>query len=232
LGAVLVADLRAAMQRFPRVELTARPIYEQDWAVNWREFFGVVETGGRIVVVPTWVDHEPRPGQRVIRLDPGRAFGTGHHETTRLCLRALERHVRPGASVLDVGTGSGILAIAAALLGAGHVLAVDIDPTAVEVARENCSANGVEVVLRAGALESRPGQFDVVVANISAPANIALAPLFGASVRPDGILILSGLLEENVAEVSAAVAPLFEPLGVELERDWAALDFVRRGGQV
>ena len=231
LGAVLVADLRAAMQQFPRVELTARPIYEQDWAVNWREFFGVVETGGRIVVVPTWIDHQPAPGQLVIRLDPGRAFGTGHHETTRLCLRALERHVQPEQAVLDIGTGSGILAIAAALLGAARVLAVDIDPAAVEVARENCRANGVEVELRSGPLGASPGLFDVLVANISAPANIALAPIFGTSVRPAGGLILSGLLEENITEVSAAVAPWFESAGVELERDWAVLDFVRRPGR-
>jgi ribosomal protein L11 methyltransferase len=227
LGAVLVSDLRTAMQRLPRVELSARPIYEQDWAVNWREFFGVVETGGRLIVVPTWIDHVPLPGQIVIRLDPGRAFGTGHHETSRLCLRALERHVGRGASVFDLGTGSGILAIAAKLLGAGRVLAVDIDPTAAEVARENADANGVEVEIRAGSAPARAEQFDLVVANISAQANIGLAPLFEGVVKPGGILILSGLLEENVDEVSGAMASAFERLGVEIERDWALIEFER-----
>jgi ribosomal protein L11 methyltransferase len=227
LGAVLVSDLRTAMQRLPRVELSARPIYEQDWAVNWREFFGVVETGGRLVVVPTWIDHVPLPGQIVIRLDPGRAFGTGHHETSRLCLRALERHVGRGASVFDLGTGSGILAIAAKLLGAGRVLAVDIDPTAAEVARENADANGVEIEIRAGSAPARAEQFDLVVANISAQANIGLAPLFVGVVKPGGVLILSGLLEENVDEVSRAMASPFERVGVETEGDWALLEFER-----
>ena len=227
LGAVLVSDLRTAMQRLPRVELSARPIYEQDWAVNWREFFGVVETGGRLIVVPTWIDHVPRSGQIVIRLDPGRAFGTGHHETTRLCLRALERHVGRGASVFDLGTGSGILAIAAKLLGAGRVLAVDIDPTAAEVACENAVANGVEIEIRAGSAPARAEQFDLVVANISAQANIGLAPLFAGVVKPGGVLILSGLLEENVDEVSGAMASPFERVGVETEGDWALLEFER-----
>jgi ribosomal protein L11 methyltransferase len=95
LGAVLTEDLRQAMTAFPAVELTARPIYEQDWSVSWREFFGVVDTG-RIVIVPTWVEHEVAPGQISLLLDPGQAFGTGHHETTRLCLMALDELVRPG----------------------------------------------------------------------------------------------------------------------------------------
>jgi ribosomal protein L11 methyltransferase len=229
LGAVLVADLRAAMQRFANVELTARPVYEQDWAVNWREFFGVVETGGRIVVVPTWIEHEAKPGQLAIRLDPGRAFGTGHHETTRLCLRALERHLRPGDAVFDVGTGSGILSIAAKLLGAGRVLAVDIDPTAAEVAAENARANGVEFEIQAAGRATEE-QFDIVVANISAQANIGLAGMFASAVKPRGILILSGLLDENGDDVSDAMEGAFERTGIELERDWALIEFRRRSG--
>ena len=96
LGAVLTDDLRHSMAAFPAVELTARPIYEEDWAVSWREFFGVVDSGGRCIIVPTWIDHEALPGQLAIRLDPGQAFGTGHHETTRLCLLALDDAVRAG----------------------------------------------------------------------------------------------------------------------------------------
>ena len=174
LGAVLTEDLRRAMQAFPSVQLTAKPLYEEDWAVSWREFFGVVDSGGRILIVPSWIEHEARPEQLVIRLDPGQAFGTGHHETTRLCLSALEEHVAAGIEVLDVGTGSGVLAIAAIMLGAAHADGIDVDPIAVEVARRNCDENGVadRVTLETGVLSStRPQRYDLVVSNISTAAN-------------------------------------------------------------
>ena len=142
LGAVLTQRLREALAAYPDVELTARPLYEQDWAVSWREFFGPVLVG-RIAIVPTWVEYEASPGEVLIRIDPGQAFGTGHHETTRLCLAALDEAVRPGTRVLEVGAGSGILSIAAARLGAAQVEAFEIDPIAADVARANCEANGV-----------------------------------------------------------------------------------------
>lgn len=234
LGAVLVEDLRRAMEAYPSVELSARPMYEQDWAVSWREFFGVVETGGRVVVVPSWVEHAPADGQIVIRLDPGQAFGTGHHETTRLCLAMLDGLVEPGARVLDVGTGSGILAIAAVKLGAAEVDAIDIDPVAAEVAAANCAANGVEarVRVRAGRLE--PGDiaaaYDLVVSNISPDANIGLVPVFERAVRAGGDLLLSGVLEPDVPRVTAACAAAgFAPAGTRLERDWAAIHLRRAG---
>jgi len=231
LGAVLTEDLRRAMEAFPAVELVAKPIYEQDWAVSWREFFGVVETGGRLVIVPSWIDHEPRLGQIPIRLDPGQAFGTGHHETTRLCLAALEDTVRPGMEVLDVGTGSGILAIAAIKLGASSVEALDIDPIAVEVARANCDANGVAaaVSITAGQLTAgHPGRYDLAVSNISTPANTALAPVFGVVVKPGGALILSGILEPDAEAVTAAMSQAgFSQTGRRLERDWCAIELRR-----
>lgn len=230
LGAILVSNLREAMQHWPQVELTAKPIYEEDWAVNWREFFGVVETGGRLIVVPTWIEHQPAPGQLVIHLDPGRAFGTGHHETTRLCLAALERHVTAGASVLDVGTGSGILSIGAKLLGAGQVDAIDIDPTAAEVAAENARANAVDVNIGSGTLE--PGTltrtYDIVVANISAAANTALAPVFAEAAHTGAVLILSGLLEENVGDVATGLAPWFDRTNLLVDREWALVEFRRK----
>jgi ribosomal protein L11 methyltransferase len=232
LGAVLVDDLRRAMAAYPSVELSARPIFEQDWAISWREFFGVVETGGRVVVVPSWVEHTPSPGQIVIRLDPGQAFGTGHHETTKLCLGMLDGLVHAGAHVLDVGTGSGILAIAAAKLGAARVDAVDIDPIAAEVASRNCAANGVGERVRVWAGQVTPGEvaaYDVVVANISPEANIGLAPVFERAVRPGGDLLLSGVLEPDVARVREAVEPAgFAHVETHLERDWAAMH-LRRG---
>jgi ribosomal protein L11 methyltransferase len=227
LGAVLVADLRSAMEAYSAVQLTAKPIYEQDWAVSWREFFGVVETGGRIVVVPTWIEHEAKPGQIPIRLDPGQAFGTGHHETTRLCLAALDGLARPGITMLDVGTGSGVLSIAAVKLGVSRVVAIDIDPIAAEVARRNCDANGIgaAVEVSAGTLGTdHTDRYELVVSNISTPANTALAPAFGAVVKPGGDLVLSGILTVDAPSVVAAMeAEGFEHLSTAEERDWCCI---------
>lgn len=232
LGAVLVADLREAMEAYPSVQLIAKPIYEQDWAVSWREFFGVVETGGRIVVVPTWIEHEPAPGQIAIRLDPGQAFGTGHHETTRLCLAALDGLARPGITMLDVGTGSGVLSMAAAKLGVPSIIALDIDPIAVEVARRNCDANGLaaEVAISAGTLTTEhEGRYELVVSNISTPANTALAEAFGVVVNPAGDLVLSGILSVDSAGVITAMEKQgFEHIATTEERDWCCLHLRKR----
>jgi ribosomal protein L11 methyltransferase len=222
------------MEAFPSVELVARPIYEQDWAVSWREFFGVVETGGRVVIVPSWVEHEAAPGEIAIRLDPGQAFGTGHHETTRLCLRALDELVTPGMDVLDVGTGSGVLAIAAVKLGAAHVTAIDIDPIAAEVAVANCRTNGVgdRVGISAGQLtEETDGQYDLIVANISPQANIPLASAFAQLAKPGGSLLLSGILLSDAARVTAAMAATgFRRTAVRHEQDWCLLEFRAKDG--
>jgi len=230
LGAVLTAELRRAMEAFPEVELIAKPIYQEDWSVSWREFFGVVDTGGRIVIVPSWIDHEAAPGQIPIRLDPGQAFGTGHHETTRLCLSAIERLVRPGTEMLDVGTGSGVLAIAAVKLGARHVVAIDIDPIAAEVARANCRTNSVNAVtVSAGTVDAtHAGRYDLVVANISTPANLALAPVFGVVVKSGGGLILSGILSSDAQNIASAMAPHGLDVTAEHHKnDWCLLELVR-----
>jgi len=233
LGAVLTEDLRRSMQAFPAVELTAKPLYEQDWAVSWREFFGVVDTGGRIVIVPSWIEHEVQPGQIAIRLDPGQAFGTGHHETTRLCLAALDGLARPGIDVLDVGTGSGVLSIAAVKLGAPAVTAIDIDPIAAEIARRNCDENGIgaEVRIGAGTLSpGHPGRYELVVSNISTPANIGLAATFGTVVRPGGDLLLSGILAADAERVIATMASYgFERHAYAEERDWCLIHLRKHG---
>ena len=234
LGAVLISDLRDGMEAYPSVQLIAKPIYEQDWSVSWREFFGVVETGGRLVVVPTWIEHEVAPGQIAIRLDPGQAFGTGHHETTRLCLKALDELARPGITMLDVGTGSGVLAIGAALLGVPRIVAVDIDPIAAEVARRNCDANGVgeRVEISAGTLRTdHPGRYELVLSNISTPANTALAETFGVVVKPGGDLVLSGILTVDAPAVIAAMAANgFDHLATTEERDWCCIHLRKRQG--
>lgn len=231
LGAVLISDLRNGMEAYPSVQLTAKPIYEQDWAVSWREFFGVVETGGRVVVVPTWVEHHPKPGQVIVRLDPGQAFGTGHHETTRLCLAALDGLARPGITMLDVGTGSGVLSIAAVKLGVPNVVAIDIDPIAAEVAVRNCEANGVamHVAVSAGTLSTEhPGRYGLVVSNISTPANTALAPIFGAVLEPDGDLLLSGILSSDSEGVLSAMREQgLQVVAITEERDWCCIHLRR-----
>lgn len=228
LGAILTEDLRTAMEAFPAVELTAKPIYEEDWAVSWREFFGVVDTGGKAVIVPTWIEHKVSPGQVAIRLDPGQAFGTGHHETTRLCLQALDELVTPGITVLDVGTGSGVLSIAAILLGAASVRAIDIDPIATEVARANCDANGIgaEVNISAGRLTpDHEGRYPLVVSNISTDANIGLAHAFGTVISTGGKLVLSGILAPDARRVAAAMAAEgFVLQAMRHERDWCLLE--------
>lgn len=227
LGAVLTEDLRRSMEPYPSVELTARPIYEQDWAVSWREFFGVVDTGGRAVIVPSWIEHEVGPGQVAIRLDPGQAFGTGHHETTRLCLAALDSLARPGIAMLDVGTGSGVLSIAAVKLGVPRVTAIDIDPVAAEIARRNCDENGIgaEVSISAGVLTpAHEGRYELALSNISTDANIGLAAAFGTVVKPGGDLVLSGILAPDARRVVANMEPHgFRLAAMAHERDWCLI---------
>ena len=130
-------------QIYPIPDPVIRELAEEDWAEAWKQQYHLLRVGRRIVIVPAWEAYAPAPGEVVIRLEPGMAFGTGLHPTTRLCLEALEAHLAPGCTVLDVGTGSGVLAIAAAKLGARSVLALDADPVAVSVARENVALNGV-----------------------------------------------------------------------------------------
>lgn len=231
LGAVLTEDLRNAMEAYPGVELTAKPIYEEDWSVSWREFFGVVDTG-RLVIVPSWIEHEVEPGQIAIMLDPGQAFGTGHHETTRLCLQTLSDLVMPGMRVLDVGTGSGVLAIGSAKLGAASVDAIDIDPIAAEVAAENCAINGVaeQVAVTAGRLEPAGQHYDLVVANISTEANISMGGVFAQVMKRGAHLVLSGILSQDAARVIGAMETAgFVHRETREERDWALFHFTRAG---
>ncbi len=214
-------------------EVWTRFIREQDWAEAWKAHFRP-QRYGRIVVCPSWLDAELGPGDALVRLDPGMAFGTGDHPTTRACLLALDRYLRPGDAVLDVGTGSGILAIAAARLGAGSVLALDIDPACVEVARRNIEDNGLSAKVRValGSVGDRwpfttppSGRFDLVVANIIAKALIELAPALRDAVRPGGLLVLSGIVAERERDVESAFEDM-EPVERMADGDWRTL--VRR----
>ncbi|NIV39194.1 MAG: 50S ribosomal protein L11 methyltransferase [Anaerolineae bacterium] len=185
-----------------------RPIAEEDWVEAWKERLNVLRIGRHVVIRPPWRDYVPEPGDIVIQLEPGMAFGTGLHPTTQMCLAALEGLMRPEAAVLDVGTGSGILAIAAAKLGAGHVVAVDRDPVAVRTARGNLVANGVQEIVSVveGSLEKVAGNYDLVVVNILAKVIVemmyeGLATRLGAAGR----LITAGIIADQESDVVAAL---------------------------
>ena len=203
---------------------TWTPEPDRDWLAGWREGIRPVRAG-RVLVVPTWLRDEHGPGADdvLVELDPGVAFGSGHHATTRLCLLALQEHLRPGQRVLDVGCGTGILAIAAALLGAGEVEAVDVDPDAVQATGRNAAANGVEVAAR---LDSVAGATpaDVVLANLLTPTLHALAAPLVAAVRPGGVLVASGVAVERATGVGEALqAAGGVPVGRADEDGWSML---------
>jgi ribosomal protein L11 methyltransferase len=205
----LASQRRAARRALASLPATVRTrwLREEDWAEAWKAFFPVLRISRRLVICPAWRSYRARAGEAVIRLDPGMAFGTGQHPTTLMCLRALEETVRPGAAVLDLGTGSGILALAAARLGATSVLALDTDPQAVRAARDNVRLNGLEAVVHVeeGTVEKAPGPFDVIAANISAPVIVDLAGPMAAALNPGGALIAGGFSEERATEVAAAL---------------------------
>lgn len=216
----------------PVESLRVRRVAEEDWANAWKSFFPVVRIGSRTVVVPAWRRRRRRPGEIQVRLDPGLAFGTGMHPTTRLCLLAAETLVPVGGRVLDVGTGSGILAIASALLGAKEVFALDIDPVAVAAARSNVRLNRLSRAVRVfqASPDALPdgspslGQFDVVFANITAKVNASLAGLFPTLLRPNGRLVGSGILEENLEAVAQGWARAgLQVLETQREEDWVAI---------
>lgn len=191
---------------FAKPTLTA--VNSEDWSSSWKVHFKPLRVGKRLLIVPTWEEATQLPDDLVIRIDPGMAFGTGGHETTRLCLQLLEQVMDESPlltvpSLLDLGTGSGILAMAASLLGAGRVLALDIDPDAVVVARENLTLNNLSDSVECGVvpLESLAESFDIILANILAEELVRLAPHLAARLNQGGALILSGILAEKEALV-------------------------------
>jgi ribosomal protein L11 methyltransferase len=218
----------------PIGELRTRRIDEADWAEAWKAHFPVLRVGRRLVVRPTWRRHRRAPDDVVLALDPGMAFGTGLHPTTRLCLAAIEaladRGALGGARVLDVGCGSGILAIAALRLGAARALGLDTDPIAVGATVGNARRNGLarRIKARSGSLPSGEPVHDVVLANLIAGVLVPLAPALRDELRPGGTLLASGIFVDREADVRAAFeAVALDVRGRFVEGEWVALEAVR-----
>ncbi len=208
-----------------------RIVEEADWAEAWKVHYHPLRIGRRLLIRPLWTEVELQPGDVEIALDPGMAFGTGTHPTTQLCLEAVEDLVVPGAKALDLGCGSGILAIAAAKLGAAHVLALDIDPVAVESARQNAEQNGAadKITVQEGSLESvitSARRFDLLLCNILARIIIQMCgQRLGDVVRPGGLAIFSGIIEEQAADVEAALRTTgLEPYARRQQGDWVVIE--------
>jgi len=238
-AAAEVAEALGHLQAFglrPIGELRTRIVEEADWADAWKAYFPVMRVGRRLVIRPTWRRHRRAPEDVVLALDPGMAFGTGLHPTTRLCLAGVEaladRGVLAGTRVLDVGCGSGILAIAALKLGAASAVGLDTDPIAIEATIANARRNALVRRLRAreGSLPSGEAPFDVVLANLIAGLLVPLARGLTDELRRGGVLLASGIFADREGDVRAA----FEAAGLKVrgrtaEGDWVALEAIRRG---
>ena len=211
-----------------RCRMGTREVDEEDWAEAWKAFFFPTRLGTRVVVKPTWRDYEPEKDDLVVEIDPGMAFGTGSHPTTMLCVQALEALVRPGLSVLDIGTGSGILLAAAALLGAESGLGIDIDPVAATIARDNLHLNNISAekfLTREGDLAgSVSDTFDIVVANILSDVVLSLLDHVEEVCKPGAHLIFSGIVENNRAAVEGKMHELgIEVIDVLRMEEWVAI---------
>ena len=238
-AAAEVAEALGHLQAFglrPIGELRTRIVEEADWVDAWKAYFPVMRVGRRLVIRPTWRRHRRAPEDVVLALDPGMAFGTGLHPTTRLCLAGVEaladRGVLAGTRVLDVGCGSGILAIAALKLGAASAVGLDTDPIAIEATIANARRNALVRRLRAreGSLPSGEAPFDVVLANLIAGLLVPLARGLTDELRRGGVLLASGIFADREGDVRAA----FEAAGLKVrgrtaEGDWVALEAIRRG---
>jgi ribosomal protein L11 methyltransferase len=233
----LVEEMRQALWHYGQMrsigDLRVSTLKEEDWANAWKDHFQVHRIGERVIIRPPWRDYEPVDDQVVVELDPGMAFGTGLHPSTKMSVLGVEQVVTAGDRVFDVGTGSGILAISAIRLGAAHADCVDVETVAVRATRENAERNGVghQIAVELGSAgEGEPfqGQYDVVLANIIARILIDLAPALVTQTRPGGHLVLAGIIESREAEVVAA----FKEQGANVITrrqmdDWVSLVLVR-----
>lgn len=235
----ILQDLEAAFRRIEEAGLgrpavvASRWLDEADWANAWKQAYHPLRVGRRLVIKPSWEPYAADPQELVVELDPGMAFGTGSHPTTRLCLGALEDYVHPGDTVADIGTGSGILAMASALLGAGRVYATDIDPLPRKVAQQNAASAGLAD--RVSVLEPEPffeaaRNCSIVVANILADTVIELTPRVASMLRPQGLFIASGIVADRMDDVTRALGDAcFRILEERADDVWRAVVAERLG---
>lgn len=218
------ASAQSAIDQLGRSGASLEQVVGDDWRDAYKKYFKVTPLGQRLVIRPSWEPYEAKPHEVVVTVDPGRAFGTGTHESTRLLMQALDRHVAGGERVLDVGCGTGILAICALKLGARDALCIDVDPDAVAVTEENASFNDVAARVEAAttAVEDVTGQYPLVLANIQATVLIPLAEAIAARLAPGGLLLLSGILIGQQDEVRAAY-PGLTLVDSPREGEWIAL---------
>ena len=204
-------------------KVESEKMFEEDWANNWKKYYKPTKVGERLVVKPIWEEYKAKEGELVVELDPGMAFGTGDHETTRMCMKALEKHVKANSTVFDVGCGSGILAISAAKLGAKLAVGVDLDPVAVESAKENVAFNNVDniEILYGNLVEVIEGKADIVVANILAEIICILTDDVKRVLKQDGYFITSGIIHDRVEMVTEKLENSgFEVLEINKEGEW------------
>ena len=234
----LVGDRIQKVQRFidllpewdlpvGQASITLKAIQDTDWTEEWRSAFPPRRIGNRIIVAPTWVEILPKPSEVLIRLDPGMAFGTGHHPTTCLSIRLLEETIKGNEVLADIGTGSGILSIAAAKLGVRRVDAVDLDETTLPVASKNFQLNDVESVVRLQAgngLDACAGEYDVIIANILTKVLLPMIPEFPQFLNAGSVVILSGIMTQEAAQVVKVLKlhQLF-PINIEHDEEWVGI---------
>lgn len=231
-----MAELKGLDQNgeFGRLETETLSLNEEDWANNWKKYFHPTEIGDKILIKPEWEELSAPTYRIVFNVNPGMTFGTGSHYTTQLCIESLEKFIKPGSSMLDLGCGSGILSIISLLLGADNATAVDIDPNAVDVAYDNAARNGVDRAryhVYAGNIltddelnEKISGKYDVVAANIVADVIIGLAPKAREYMKDGGVFITSGIIEDRLSDVKAALIECgFEISDIKQRKDWVSI---------
>ena len=224
------------------LEIRISNLQDEDWENNWKQYYQPIPIGKRLVVVPQWLDPNQDPDRLPIRLDPGMIFGTGAHASTQMCMMALEENIHGGETVLDLGSGSGILSITALVLGAASAIGVDIDPKAEDIARENAAFNGIgtdrftavtgDVIADQAMMERLTGQYDIVLANIVADVIIPLSSIVPQFLKPEGVFICSGILDRRLEDVRQALhaAGLCE-VSVRTSEDWCQITCkIRQGG--